>query len=141
MFQVKSMARAYCEELIFIEKTLDLERKNLLESSTKKWEYLFKQRQENEINGIEERKEIMRQYEEEMDRVMTEHHEEYRAKKILLETESQKLERQILQMKAFCKLNCEKLNYNYMILKRRKVENAIVRNQQQRRLNKSVVYP
>ena len=134
------MANAYRQELVLIENALDSERKTLLETSAKKWESLFNQRQENEVAGIEQRKEIMREFEKEMNRVMTEHHEEYRVQKIKLETECQKLQQQIQQMKAICMMNIEKLNYNYAVLKRREDENAIVKSKQKRRLTKSVVF-
>ncbi|XP_033227866.1 dynein regulatory complex protein 1 isoform X2 [Belonocnema kinseyi] len=134
--QVNSMANAYRRELVLIENALDSERKTFLQTSKKKWESLFSQRKANEINGIEQRKVIMREFEKEMNRVMTEHHEEYRAQKIKLETECQKLQQQIQEMKAICMLNVEKLNYNYAVLKRREDENAIIKSQQKRRLNK-----
>lgn len=134
------MANAYRRELFLIENALDSERKTLLQTSAKKWESLFNQRKENEIDGIEQRKEIMREFEKEINRVMTEHHEEYRAQKINLETECQKLQQQIQEMKAICMLNVEKLNYNYAVLKRREDENAIIKSQQKRRLNKSVLF-
>ncbi|XP_043476968.1 dynein regulatory complex protein 1 [Leptopilina heterotoma] len=133
---VNTMAKSFRKELAAIENTLQLERESLLEVSAKKWETLYNQRAENEIQGIEKRKEIMKEFQLKMNQVRIEHHEEYRAQKIKLEIEQQKLQQQIQQMKAICMLNVEKLDYNYNILKRREDENAIIKNHQKRKLNK-----
>lgn len=137
---MSTMAKSFRKELAAIENTLQLERESLLEASTKKWEALYNQRAENEILGIEKRKEIMKEFQLEMDKVRTEHHEEYRAQKIKFEIEQQKLQQQIQQMKAICMLNVEKLDYNYNLLKRREDENAIVKSQQKRKLNKLIKF-
>lgn len=103
---------------------------------TKKWDALYKERQDNEIRSVERRREIMREYENEMNRVLIEHQEQYRAQKIWLETECQKLQQDVENMKALCMINLEKLNYSYTVLKKRQDENAIIKNQQKRRINK-----
>lgn len=133
---MNTMAKSFRKELAIIENTLQLERESLLEVSAKKWETLYNQRAENEIHGIEKRKEIMNEFQLEMNKTRIEHHEEYRKQKIKLEIEQQKLQQQIEQMKAICMLNVEKLDYNYNLLKRREDENAIVKNHQKRKLNK-----
>lgn len=121
---------------MLIDKAIESERKLLLATNAKKWEQLYKQRNENEIDGIETRKQIMRDYDAEMKRVMIEHQEEYRAQKIQFETEYQKLQQELQQMKSICLMNIEKLDYSYSVLKRREDENTIIRNQQKRRINK-----
>ncbi|XP_020710437.2 dynein regulatory complex protein 1 [Athalia rosae] len=134
--QINTISTAYRRELVLIDKAIESERKVLLISNAKKWEQLYKQRNQNEIDGFEARKQIMRDYDIEMKRVMTEHQEEYRAQKIWFETEYQKLQQELQQMKSTCLMNIEKLDYSYSVLKRREDENTIIKNQQKRRINK-----
>lgn len=130
------MAKAYRRELLLIDGVIESERKVLLENITEKWEAIYKKLQENSLAGLDKRKEIMRDYEEEMKKVIIEHQEEYRAQKITFELEIQKLQQEVQNTKALCFMNIEKLDYSYTVLKRREDENAIVKNQQKRRLNK-----
>ncbi|XP_057325450.1 dynein regulatory complex protein 1 isoform X2 [Microplitis mediator] len=134
--QINIICKAYRRELVLIEDALKNERSKILEDVTKKWDALYKERQDNEIRGVERRREIMREYENEMNRVLIEHQEQYRAQKIWLETECQKLQQDVENMKALCMINLEKLNYSYTVLKKRQDENAIIKNQQKRRINK-----
>jgi len=133
------MTKAYRRELSLINDAIDSEYKMLLENLSEKWEALYKKLQEDSLAGLDRRKEIMQEYEEEMKKVMIEHEEEFRAQKISFELEIQKLEQEVENMKALCFMNIEKLDYNYAVLKRREDENAIVKNQQKRRINKSVL--
>lgn len=130
------MVKAYRRELSLINEVIDSERKVLMENITEKWEALYKKLQEGSLVGLDRRKEIMRDYEEEMKRVIIEHQEEYRAQKIAFELEIQKLQQEVQNTKALCFMNIEKLDYSYAVLKRREDENVIVKNQQKRRLNK-----
>lgn len=130
------MAKAYRRELLLIDGVIESERKVLLENIMEKWEAIYKKLQENSLAGLDKRKEIMRDYEEEMKKVIIEHQEEYRAQKITFELEIQKLQQEVQNTKALCFMNIEKLDYSYAVLKRREDENAIVKNQQKRRLNK-----
>lgn len=125
---------------MLIDKAIESERKLLLATNAKKWEQLYKQRNQNEIDGIETRKQIMLDYDVEMKRVMIEHQEEYRAQKIWFETEYQKLQQELQQMKSICLINIEKLDYSYSVLKRREDENTIIKSQQKRRINKYALY-
>ncbi|XP_063984199.1 dynein regulatory complex protein 1 isoform X2 [Diachasmimorpha longicaudata] len=134
--QTTIMSRAYRREIALIEDTLKNERTSLLETITKKWESLYEKRQENEIDGLERRRQIMREYEREMESVLIDHQEQYRSQKIWLETECQKLQQEVQNMQALCMMNIEKLNYSYAVLKRREGENTIVKNQQKKRINK-----
>ncbi|KYM79775.1 hypothetical protein ALC53_09697 [Atta colombica] len=134
--QMNIMTKAYRRELSLINDAIDSEYKMLLENLSEKWEALYKKLQEDSLAGLDRRKEIMQEYEEEMKKVMIEHEEEFRAQKISFELEIQKLEQEVENMKALCFMNIEKLDYNYAVLKRREDENAIVKNQQKRRINK-----
>lgn len=111
-----------------------------MKNITKKWDELYNERQSNEMSGVERRREIMREYENEMNRVLIEHQEKYRAQKIWLETECEKLQQEVENMKALCMINIEKLDYSYAVLKRREDENKIVKNQQKRRINKYALF-
>lgn len=132
------MAKAHRHELAIIENVIESERKILLINSMERWEVLFKKLQDDTLEGREKRKEVMREYEEEMRKAVTEHQEEFRRQKISFEMEIEHLQQEVQNMKALCMMNIEKLDYNYAILKRRDEENIIMKNQQKRRINKSV---
>ena len=129
---------AFARELELVERTLKMERDALVRAFGQKWEALYQQQEQEDAEGSRKRKEILREYELEMERVMTEHDEEYRATKIELERECQSLQQQVERTKALCLLNAEKLSYNYSVLKSREEENAVVKSQQKRKINKFV---
>ena len=132
------MTKAYRREVELIESVIEMERKMLLESSLEKWNVLFKKLKDDTFKATEERKEVMREYEEEMQKVMIQYQEEFRKQKIMFELEIQNLQQEVQNMKAFCMMNIEKLDYNYAVLKRRDEENTIVKNQQKRKINRRV---
>ncbi|XP_043510116.1 dynein regulatory complex protein 1 isoform X2 [Frieseomelitta varia] len=134
--QIRTMTKAYRREVELIESVIEMERKMLLESSLEKWNVLFKKLKDDTFKATEERKEVMREYEEEMQKVMIQHQEEFRKQKIMFELEIQNLQQEVQNMKVFCMMNIEKLDYNYAVLKRRDEENTIVKNQQKRKINK-----
>ncbi|KAK2580856.1 hypothetical protein KPH14_005933 [Odynerus spinipes] len=134
--QLNVISKAYYQELKNIDEVLDAERRELLDTLEEKWEALYEKLQDDSKEAINKRKEVIREYEVEMARVMTEHHEEYRAQKIGLELENQELQQKVQNMKALCLMNVEKLNYSYTVLKHRDEENTIVKNEQKRRINK-----
>ncbi|XP_025154296.1 dynein regulatory complex protein 1 [Harpegnathos saltator] len=134
--QINLMAKAYRRELSLINKVIESERKVLLKNITEKWEAMYKKLQEGSLVGLDRRKEIIHDYEEEMKKVIIEHQEEYRTQRITFELEIQKLQQEVQNTKALCFMNIEKLDYSYAVLKRREDENAIVKNQQKKRLNK-----
>lgn len=133
---MNAMVKAYRHELSLINNVIESERKILIETIVEKWEALYKKFHENSLTGLDKRREIMREYEEEMKKVVIEHQEEFRAQKINLELEIQKLQQEVQNTKALCFMNIEKLDYSYTVLKRREDENTIVKNQQKRRINK-----
>ncbi|CAL7946984.1 unnamed protein product [Xylocopa violacea] len=134
--QIQTMTKTYRREVELIESVIDAERKLLLESSMEKWDVLYKKLQDDTFEGREKRKEVMREYEEQMRKAMIEHQEEFRKQKIAFELEIQNLQQEVQNMKSYCMMNIEKLDYNYSVLKRREEENTIVKNQQKRRINK-----
>ncbi|XP_006614193.1 dynein regulatory complex protein 1 [Apis dorsata] len=134
--QVKTMTKAYRHEMELIETVIESERKMLMEISMEKWNALFKKLQEDTFEEKEKRKEIMKEYEIEMEKVIIEHQEKFRKQKIMYELEIQNLQQEVQNMKALCIMNIEKLDYNFAVLKRRDEENTIVKNQQKRKINK-----
>ncbi|XP_026666774.1 dynein regulatory complex protein 1 [Ceratina calcarata] len=134
--QIQTMTKAYRHEVDLIESVIETERKILLESSLEKWNTLYKKLQDDTFEAREQRKEVMRQYEEHMEKAIIEHQEEFRKQKIMFELEIQNLQQEVQNMKSFCMMNVEKLDYNYAVLKRREEENIIVKNEQKRRINK-----
>lgn len=118
---------------------LDAERKSLLKTLEQKWKDFYEKLRNDNQDGIEKRKSIIHEYEEEMEKVMTEHHEEYRSQKITSSLENQDLQQKLQDMKALCMLNVEKLNYSYTVLKHKEEENTIMKNEQKRRINKLVL--
>lgn len=130
------MAKAYRRELSLINNMIELERKALLKRIAEKWEALYKKLQEDSLTELDRRKEIMHNYEENMRRVVIEHQEEYRARKINFELEIQQLRQEVQNTRALCFMNIEKLDYSYAVLKQREDENTIVKNQQKKRINK-----
>ncbi|XP_026295650.1 dynein regulatory complex protein 1 isoform X2 [Apis mellifera] len=134
--QVKTMTNAYRHEMELIETAIESERKILMEISMEKWNVLYKKLQEDTFEEREKRKEIIKEYEKEMEKVIIEHQEEFRKHKITYELEIQNLQQEVQNMKALCIMNVEKLDYNFAVLKRRDEENTIVKNQQKRKINK-----
>lgn len=134
--QVNLMRRAYRQELHLVEDMIMLERKILIEANDKKWEELFKKREEEEQINSKRIFEILDEFFVETTRLRREHEELYRATKIKLERDIENLQQELARIKALCMLNSEKLDYNYQILKKREDENIIIKSQQKRRINK-----
>ncbi|XP_014602609.1 PREDICTED: dynein regulatory complex protein 1 [Polistes canadensis] len=134
--QLNVIAKAYRKELNNIDNVLDTERKLILNTLEEKWEAFYEKLLSDNTDAIEKRKDVVREYEKEMERVMIEHHEKFRSERITLELENQDLQQKLQDMKAFCLMNVEKLNYNYAVLKHRDEENTIIKNEQKRRMNK-----
>ncbi|XP_054269675.1 dynein regulatory complex protein 1 isoform X2 [Macrosteles quadrilineatus] len=134
--QIAIMRRAYRRELILIEQAIDIERKETMELNNKRWESLYKQREEDEINNLEQRFVALSEHNQLMQDILIHHQEKYRATKISLEKDIQVLQQQLEQVKAICLLNKEKMEYNYQVLKKRDEESLLIRSQQKRRINK-----
>ncbi|CAB0032080.1 unnamed protein product [Trichogramma brassicae] len=134
--QITTMENSYDRELDLVTKTIKSERDALVASFERKWDELYRQEEEEDAEGDRKRRAILDDYELEMERLMQEHDEEYRAQKIELEKECQDLQQQLERTKALCLLNAEKLSYNYTVLKSREEENSVVASLQKRKINK-----
>lgn len=134
--QVETMRKAYRQELKIVEDTIMLERKLTIEANDKRWDELFKKRDEEEHINSKRIFEILDEFSEEATRLRREHQEIYRATKIGMERDIEELQKELARIKQICLLNSEKLDYNYQILKKREDENLIIKSQQKRRINK-----
>lgn len=102
----------------------------------KKWEELYKKREQEEESNSENRFEQLEKFQNEMDKLRWNFHEKYREYKIKLENDAENMQLELENIKALALLNSEKLDYNYQILKKREDENIIIKSQQKRRINK-----
>ncbi|KAL5106574.1 Dynein regulatory complex protein 1 [Taenia crassiceps] len=132
--QMKSMQRAYDFELKEIEKAFLQDREDLLKEQTTDWEDFMVELRKKQENYLEERKNRIEELEELIQRLRTNHTEEFNALKSRLTTEVQNMETDLQQMKATYQLNLEKLEYNFQVLKRRDEENTFTRSQQKRKI-------
>ncbi|XP_018327952.1 dynein regulatory complex protein 1 [Agrilus planipennis] len=134
--QVTLMRAAYLQELKLIEEVLMVERRMMIDAADKRWEDLYKKRDEQEASNEEKKFQQMEEFEE----MMHEHHlnfqERYRDTKIKIERDTEDLQKEFERLKAEILLNSEKMDYNYQVLKRREDENVIIKAQQKRKINK-----
>ncbi|XP_008196751.1 dynein regulatory complex protein 1 homolog [Tribolium castaneum] len=134
--QIIVMRKAYRQELQMIEEVILAERQILIEANNKKWEELYKKRDQEEKANSELKSEDYWNFVKEMDHLNRDFQELYRATTIQLENDCDELQRELERIKTDAVMNSEKLDYNYQILKKREDENLIIRSQQKRRINK-----
>jgi len=134
--QMKSLKRAYREELDNIENAFFSERQELLEVQKKKEDTATKQRQEKEVEYMKMREKRVNDFDSQLQTLRVQDAEEYNMVKIKLETDVQILEQNLQQMKATYQLNQEKLEYNFQVLKKRDEENTITKSQQKRKITR-----
>jgi len=134
--QMKSLRRAYREELDTIENAFFTERKGLLEVQQKKELGATEQRQEKEVEYVKLRVKRVNDFDSQLQTLRVQDAEEYNMVKIKLETDVQILEQNLQQMKATYQLNQEKLEYNFQVLKKRDEENTITKSQQKRKITR-----
>ncbi|KAK9885399.1 hypothetical protein WA026_010894 [Henosepilachna vigintioctopunctata] len=134
--QISLTRRAYREQLKLIEESMQAERKIIMEANSKKWEELYKKRDQEEQINADKKAEQMEQFVNQMAELRRDFQEKYRETKIKLERDIDNLEQELEGIKALAILNSEKLDYNYQILKKREDENIIIKSQQKRRINK-----
>lgn len=127
---------AYREQLKLIEESMQAERKVMMEVNSKKWEELYKKRDQEEQANSDKKYQQMEHFDNQMTELRREFQEKYRETKIKLERDIDDLEQELERIKALAILNSEKLDYNYQILKKREDENIIIKSQQKRRINK-----
>lgn len=134
--QVKTIMKAYREELEEIEKAFVSERAKLLEQHISTWNNEMQKRRETELKYLMERERRIDDYEQQLQHLRQQNAEEYKRIVMKFESDIQVLQQQIEQMKATFQLNAEKLEYNYHVLKKRDEENMITISQQKRKITK-----
>ncbi|KAM7537547.1 hypothetical protein Aperf_G00000078963 [Anoplocephala perfoliata] len=132
--QMKSMQSAYDFELKEIEKAFIEDRDNLLNGQKDEWDEFIHELRKKQEDYLEERKNRVVELEDLIQKLRTNHSEEYNALNLRLSTEVQNMETDLQQMKATYQLNLEKLEYNFQVLKRRDEENTLTRSQQKRKI-------
>ncbi|XP_066594845.1 dynein regulatory complex protein 1 [Prorops nasuta] len=133
--QFTIMVNSYRRELMFIDKVIDDEHKALLKTADDKWNELFKQVQVIDRDGLQKRKDIIRDYEAAIEQIIIEHQEESRMERMKLTSEIDNLQQEVENMKAVCLMNVEKLEYSYAVLKCREEENLMIHSHQKRKIN------
>ncbi|KAF5291445.1 hypothetical protein FQR65_LT01756 [Abscondita terminalis] len=134
--QLVLMRRAYNQELEVIEDVMMVERKNLIESTDKRWEDLHKKRDAEEQANCDRKFEQQEEFEAICAKLRIDHQEKHRDIKIKLGNNIEELQCELELIKSTSLLNSEKLDYNYQVLKKREAENIIIKSQQKRRINK-----
>ena len=130
------MRQAYREELKLIEDVMMQERRLAIEANDRKWEDLYRKRENEEVDQCQKKFDRLEQFVREMDEIRVSHQERYRQVKIRLENELGEIQREFERLKTACAMNGEKLDYNFQVLRRREDENLIINSQQKRRINK-----
>nr|XP_022912087.1 dynein regulatory complex protein 1 homolog [Onthophagus taurus] len=134
--QIKAMRVAYKAEIQHIDDVIIEERKILIDINNRQWEELYKKRE------LEEERQVKRKFEQQeefivaMDEIRRVQQEKYREIKIRLEKELETIETEFEAIKSAAMMNCEKLDYNFQILKKREDENLVLNSQQKRKINK-----
>nr|XP_021154214.1 dynein regulatory complex protein 1 [Columba livia] len=134
--QIRTMLKTYRHKLLQIEKAFELERRELLDSNKKKWEEAIQAHNTQELEYIHTRLRKVEEFEKQLKQLLLQDEEEYNSMKIQLEIEVQNLEKQLQQMKAAYQLTQEKLDFNLQVLRKQDEENAIIRSQQKRKINR-----
>nr|CAH7761912.1 unnamed protein product [Callosobruchus chinensis] len=134
--QLTFMRKSYQMERQLIEDAFMMERQRVIEENNKKWEDLYKKREQEE-NMIAERKmHRLEEFNEKMTEIRVDYQERFRETKITIERDIEFMQRELERIKALALVNSEKLDYNYQILKTREDENLIIKSQNKRRMNK-----
>ena len=132
--QFREQQKQYELETQEIEAVFMQERKELIDANKDEMEKLMEKRRMMEDTHMQERQKRIEHNQEQLQRNRLKDSEAYTEKKIMLETEIQKLEQQLEVMRATYQLNTEKLEYNFRVLSERDIENSNTINQQKRKL-------
>ncbi|VDL22821.1 unnamed protein product [Hymenolepis diminuta] len=132
--QMKAMQNAYDTELKEIEKAFLQDRDNLLNEQDRSWEDFMRELRKKQLDYLEERKHRIVELEDLIQKLRTNHSEEYNELNLRLSTEVQNMGTDLQRAKATYQLNLEKLEYNFQVLKRRDEENKLTLAQQKRKI-------
>eukprot|EP00939_MAST-03C_sp_MAST-3C-sp1_P003384 g3384.t1 len=131
--QTAALRRRYDESLERIENAHVEERANMIRSNKEIVSNLFDKRRGMELRLMEEGDRREKTYMSDIASMRTKDSEDYNKLKIKLETDIQILEQQLQEMRATYQLNSEKLEYNYLVLIERDMENRATLKQKERR--------
>ncbi|XP_060732023.1 dynein regulatory complex protein 1-like isoform X1 [Tachysurus vachellii] len=134
--QISSLKKDYRKELDLIESSFGDEWKGLLTDSKNKWEHQRNERSNKELEFLLQRMKMLEEHESVLHRLRMESAEEYNKLRIKLETDVQRLERDLQERKATYQLNQEKLEYNVQMLKKYEEEYAVSKAQQIRKITR-----
>ncbi|XP_028810628.1 dynein regulatory complex protein 1 isoform X2 [Denticeps clupeoides] len=132
--QIKSLIKAYREELQEIESSFDEEQTCLLEGNLRRWEELLKGQHDKELEAAQERMRRKEEFGSLLQRHRVEGTEQFNDVKEQLETTMQGQQQQLEQNKATFQLNQEKLEYSLQQLKRQDKESSVIKSQQKRQI-------
>jgi len=131
--QTEEMSRTYAEELEEVERGFLTDREMLMGKHTGEINTLLDTRQKLEQDFMERKATQIRDYQEQFDDERAKEAEEHNSMKIELETKVQRLEQDFQQIQATFQLNTEKLEYNFLILFEKDIENINVMTQLKRK--------
>lgn len=134
--QTEEMCRSYAEELQEVERGFLSDREELMHKHEKEITGLLETRQRLETDFMERKASQIREYQGQFDEERAREAEEHNSMKIKLETKVQRLEQDFQQIQATFQLNTEKLEYNFLILFEKDIENLNVKNQLKRKTTK-----
>ncbi|NXP78999.1 DRC1 protein, partial [Ramphastos sulfuratus] len=134
--QTRFMLKTYRHKLLEIEKAFELERRQLLDNIRKKWDKATQAHNTKRLEYLHARMRKVKEFEKQLNQLRAQDEEEYNNMKIRLESDVQNLEKQLQQVKAIYQLNQEKLEYNFLVLKKQDKENTILKSQQKRKINR-----
>merc|ERR1711988_396054 len=117
------MSRTYADELQEVERAFLTDREDLMAKHNNEISSLLETRQKLEQDFMERKASQIKQYQEEFDDERAREAEEHNSMKIQLETKVQRLEQDFQQIQATFQLNTEKLEYNFLILFEKDIEN------------------
>ncbi|XP_065652057.1 dynein regulatory complex protein 1 isoform X7 [Hydra vulgaris] len=134
--QIKTLKKAYRDELDNIEDAFYCERNDLLCTQKNKWQQKLNLCHSKEVEYMELKEKRVEEVQMQMEMLRVQDAEDYNILKAKLENEVQILEENLQQMKETCQLNQEKLEYNFQVLKKRDEENMITKSQQKRKITR-----
>lgn len=134
--QTAEMARVYSEELEEVERAYLVDREALMTKQDNEINDLLTKRQDLEQTFMDKKAKQIKDSQAQFDDERAKEAEEYNYMKIQLETTVQKLEQDFQQIQATFQLNQEKLEYNYLILFEKDMENLNVITQLKRKITR-----
>ena len=140
---LQSMTEQYYEihqnfehDLEEIENIFAEERRDFLKKNKNEMDSMFDSWHKMQIHHGEDRQKRVEDQQNRLENLRLHDAEDYTNMKVKLETEIQKLDQQLEEMRATYQLNTEKLEYNFRVLTERDQENNSTITQQKRKINR-----